>query len=116
MEARVTRNGSSVVVHFSVLQRLLESGRDDVQLQVNIRNTDSGEEWTFHLDVAVSVYFTVPIPLPPGNRFALRGHLIRRWSPPLNERPGVLTQSGSVILVVGYKTIDSAYAVFRAGK
>ena len=113
-------NCSSAVVHFSVPQRLPGSGRDDddIQLQINIRNIDSGEEWTFLRDFVESVSFTVPIPLPPGHRFALNGRLLRCWSPPLKENESVLAQSGSLVLAVraGYKTIDTAHAVFRAGK
>lgn len=119
MEVRVERhNRSSAIVHFRLPQRLLASGRDDdVQLQLNLRNVDGGEEWTFLLDVAESVSFTVPIPLPPGNRFALNGRLLRRWLPPLDGDQSAQAQSGVIpVVTVGYKTIDSAQAVFRAGK
>lgn len=113
MEARVERsNRSSAVVHFRVPQRHLASSLDDddIQLQMNIRNIDGGEEWVFLLDVAESVSFTVPIPLTLGNRFALNGRLLRRWLPP-PQLDGV-----TPVVRVGYKTIDSAQAEFRAGE
>lgn len=124
MEARVKRrNRSGAVVVIHVPKRLLASGRDDddVQLQINIRDVDSGEEWVFLVDAAECVSFIVPIPLTQGKWFELNGRLLRRWSsppPPLDLDQSALKPSGSVIPVGrdGYKTIDSAHAVFRAGK